>query len=142
MRISDWSSDVCSSDLARIVASTPGARFIAGGTNLLDLMKLQIETPAHLVDINGLDFDKIEDTPDGGLRIGALVRNSVFEAHKRVRRDYPLLARALLAGASGPLRNRANTAGDLIQRTRFPYLYENNQPHHKHKPRSRTKDNP
>src|SRR3546814_11051729 len=78
MRISDWSSDVCSSDLARIVASTPGARFIAGGTNLLDLMKLQIETPAHLVDINGLDFDKIEDTPDGGLRIGALVRNSAL----------------------------------------------------------------
>src|SRR3546814_19221682 len=69
-------------DAARIVASTPGARFIAGGTNLLDLMKLQIETPAHLVDINGLDFDKIEDTPDGGLRIGALVRNSDLAAHK------------------------------------------------------------
>src|SRR3546814_19441223 len=91
-------------------------------------MKLQIETPAHLVDINGLDFDKIEDTPDGGLRIGALVRNSDLAAHKRVRRDYPLLARALLAGASGQLRNRATPAGNLIQRTRCPNFYGHHKP--------------
>src|SRR3546814_13803132 len=99
-------------------------------------MKLQIETPAHLVDINGLDFDKIEDTPDGGLRIGALVRNSDLAAHKRVRRDYPLLARALLAGASGQLRNRATTAGNLLQRTRCPYFYDTNQPCKTRKPGS------
>src|SRR3546814_13463662 len=99
-------------------------------------MKLQIETPAHLVDINGLDFDKIEDTPDGGLRIGALVRNSDLAAHKRVRHDYPLLARALLAGASGQLRNRATTAGNLLQRTRCPYFYDTNQPCQKRQPGS------
>ena len=86
-------------------------RFIAGGTNLLDLMKLQIETPAHLIDVNGLKLDTIEPTQDGGLRIGALVRNTVLAADRRVRRDYGVLSRALLAGASGQLRNRATTAG-------------------------------
>lgn len=79
----------------------PGAKFIAGGTNLLDLMKLEIETPTHLIDVNGLGLDKIEVTDAGGLRIGALVRNTDLAAHERVRRDYAVLSRALLAGASG-----------------------------------------
>jgi len=112
------------------------ARFIAGGTNLLDLMKLEIETPSHLVDVNGLAFDKIEPTSDGGLRIGALVRNTTLAADERVRRDYGLLSRALLAGASGQLRNKATTAGNLLQRTRCPYFYDTNQPCNKRSPGS------
>ena len=115
---------------------TPGARFIAGGTNLLDLMKLEIETPGHLIDVNGLGFDKVEKTPDGGLRIGALVRNADLAADRRVREDYGLLSRALLAGASGQLRNKATTAGNLLQRTRCPYFYDTNQPCNKRKPGS------
>jgi xanthine dehydrogenase YagS FAD-binding subunit len=113
-----------------------GARFIAGGTNLLDLMKLQIEAPTHLIDVNGLAFDKIEVTPEGGLRIGALVRNTDLAADPRVRRDYGLLARALLAGASGQLRNKATTAGNLLQRTRCPYFYDINMPCNKRQPGS------
>jgi len=114
----------------------PGARFIAGGTNLLDLMKLQIEAPAHLIDVNGLALDKIDATPEGGLRIGALVRNTDLAADPRVRRDYAVLARALLAGASGQLRNKATTAGNLLQRTRCPYFYDTNQPCNKRQPGS------
>jgi xanthine dehydrogenase YagS FAD-binding subunit len=113
-----------------------GARFIAGGTNLLDLMKLQIEAPTHLIDVNGLALDKIEATPEGGLRIGALVRNTDLAADLRVRRDYGLLARALLAGASGQLRNKATTAGNLLQRTRCPYFYDTNMPCNKRQPGS------
>ena len=115
---------------------TPGARFIAGGTNLLDLMKLEIETPAHLVDVNGLQLDQIEATSDGGLRIGALVRNTDLAADSRVRRDYAVLARALLSGASQQLRNKATTAGNLLQRTRCPYFYDTNMPCNKRAPGS------
>ena len=114
----------------------PDAKFIAGGTNLLDLMKLEIETPAHLIDVNGLALDTVEPTPDGGLRIGALVRNTDLAADQRVRRDYALLSRALLAGASGQLRNKATTAGNLLQRTRCPYFYDTNQPCNKRQPGS------
>ena len=121
---------------AEAAARKPGARFIAGGTNLLDLMKLEIETPQHLIDVNGLALDKIEATPEGGLRIGALVRNTDLAAHRRVRRDYALLSRALLAGASGQLRNKATTAGNLLQRTRCPYFYDTNQPCNKRLPGS------
>jgi xanthine dehydrogenase YagS FAD-binding subunit len=121
---------------ASAVVNTGNAKFIAGGTNLLDLMKLEIETPAHLVDVNGLGFDKIESTPEGGLRIGALVRNTALAADPRVRRDYGLLSRALLAGASGQLRNKATTAGNLLQRTRCPYFYDTNQPCNKRQPGS------
>jgi xanthine dehydrogenase YagS FAD-binding subunit len=121
-------------EAAAIAARTPGARFIAGGTNLLDLMKLQIETPRHLIDVNGLDLDRIEPAPGGGLRIGALVRNTDLAADKRVRRDYGVLSRALLAGASGQLRNKATTAGNLLQRTRCPYFYDTNQPCNKRTP--------
>jgi xanthine dehydrogenase YagS FAD-binding subunit len=127
-------SDVA--DAVRQMAADPGAKLIAGGTNLLDLMKLEIETPAHLIDVNGLALDKIEPTPDGGLRIGALVRNTDLAADERVRRDYALLSRALLAGASGQLRNKATTAGNLLQRTRCPYFYDTNQPCNKRKPGS------
>jgi xanthine dehydrogenase YagS FAD-binding subunit len=119
---------------ATAAANNPDAKFIAGGTNLLDLMKLQIETPAHLIDVNGLAFDKIEPTADGGLRIGALVRNTDLAADDRVRRDYGVLSRALLAGASGQLRNKATTAGNLLQRTRCPYFYDTNQPCNKRQP--------
>ncbi|MDQ2736770.1 MAG: xanthine dehydrogenase family protein subunit M [Pseudomonadota bacterium] len=121
---------------ARAVAATPGARFIAGGTNLLDLMKLQIETPQHLVDVNRVCLDHIEDADDGGLRIGALVRNSDLAADLRVRRRYPVLSRALLAGASGQLRNRATTGGNLLQRTRCYYFYAPAQPCNKRQPGS------
>jgi xanthine dehydrogenase YagS FAD-binding subunit len=121
---------------AAAVARNPGAKFIAGGTNLLDLMKLQIEAPAHLVDVNGLALDKIEATPEGGLRVGAMVRNTALAADERVRRDYAVLSRALLAGASGQLRNRATTAGNLLQRTRCPYFYDTDQPCNKRQPGS------
>jgi xanthine dehydrogenase YagS FAD-binding subunit len=123
-------------EAASAAAHVPGAKFIAGGTNLLDLMKLQIETPSHLIDVNNLALDKIEAMPDGGLRIGALVRNTDLAADERVRRDYGLLARALLAGASGQLRNKATTAGNLLQRTRCPYFYDTDQPCNKRKPGS------
>ena len=123
-------------EAAAAAERTEGAKFIAGGTNLLDLMKLEIETPLHLIDVNGLALDKIGSTPDGGLRIGALVRNTDLAAHERVRRDYGLLTRALLAGASGQLRNRATTAGNLLQRTRCPYFYDTNQPCNKRVPGS------
>lgn len=123
-------------DAAASALRMPGAKFIAGGTNLLDLMKLEIETPSHLIDVNGLALDKIEPTDDGGLRIGALVRNTDLAADSRVRRDYAVLSRALLAGASGQLRNQATTAGNLLQRTRCPYFYDTNQPCNKRRPGS------
>lgn len=123
-------------DAAAAAAGNPGAKFIAGGTNLLDLMKLQIETPTHLIDVNGLALDRIEATPEGGLRIGALVRNTDLASDDRVRRDYGVLARALLAGASGQLRNRATTAGNLLQRTRCTYFYDTHQPCNKRQPGS------
>jgi len=123
-------------DAAAAAARTEGAKFIAGGTNLLDLMKLEIETPTHLIDVNGLGLDKIEATDDGGVRIGALVRNTDLASDPRVRKDYGLLSRALLAGASGQLRNKATTAGNLLQRTRCPYFYDTNQPCNKRQPGS------
>jgi len=123
-------------EAAAQAAKTPGATFIAGGTNLLDLMKIGIEEPAHLIDVNGLKLDTIDPTDDGGVRIGALVRNTDLAADARIRRDYPLLSRALLAGASGQLRNKATTAGNLLQRTRCPYFYDTNQPCNKRLPGS------
>jgi xanthine dehydrogenase YagS FAD-binding subunit len=123
-------------EAASAAARVQGAKFIAGGTNLLDLMKLQIETPSHLIDVNDLGLDKIEPTPEGGLRIGAAVRNTDLAADSRVRRDYGVLTRALVAGASGQLRNQATTAGNLLQRTRCPYFYDTNQPCNKRRPGS------
>lgn len=106
------------------MAAQPQARFIAGGTNLIDLMKLGIERPTHLIDISRLPLAAIEDSTDGGLRIGAQVRNSDLAADSRVRERYPLLSQALLAGASGQIRNKASAAGNLLQRTRCPYFYD------------------
>jgi xanthine dehydrogenase YagS FAD-binding subunit len=121
---------------AAAAAVKPGAKIIAGGTNLLDLMKLQVETPSYLVDINRLPLDKIEDTADGGLRIGALVRNSDLAADPRVRQRYGVLGRALLAGASAQLRNKATTGGNLLQRTRCYYFYDVTKPCNKRNPGS------
>ena len=123
-------------EAASTAAATQGARFIAGGTNLLDLMKLQIETPTHLIDVNHLGLDRIEPTAEGGLRIGAMVRNTDLAADKVVRRDYAVLSRALLAGASGQLRNKATTGGNLLQRTRCPYFYDTRMPCNKRVPGS------
>jgi len=123
-------------EAAAAAAKMPGSRFIAGGTNLLDLMKLEIETPTHLIDVNRLGLDKIEPTKEGGLRVGALVRNTDLAADSRVRRDYAVLSRALLAGASGQLRNKATTAGNLLQRTRCPYFYDTNMACNKRAPGS------
>ena len=119
---------------AAALASKPNAKLIAGGTNLLDLMKLQIETPTHLVDVNRLGLDKIEETPEGGLRIGALVRNTDLASDPRICRDYEVLSRALLSGASAQLRNKATTAGNLLQRTRCPYFYDTTKPCNKREP--------
>src|SRR5437660_2885233 len=123
-------------EAAATAIGAQGSKFIAGGTNLLDLMKLEIETPTHLIDVNGLALDQIEATPEGGLRIGALVRNTDLAADERVRRDYGLLSRALVAGASGQLRNLATTAVNLLQSTRCPYFYDTNQPCNKRAPGS------
>ncbi|WP_343346723.1 xanthine dehydrogenase family protein subunit M [Sphingomicrobium sp. XHP0239] len=109
---------------------------IAGGTNLIDLMKLQVETPATLVDVNPLGLDAIEETEDGGLRIGALVTNTDTANHARVRSDYPVLARAILAGATQQLRNKATTGGNLCQRTRCYYFTNIDQPCNKREPGS------
>ncbi|MBB4657536.1 FAD binding domain-containing protein [Parvularcula dongshanensis] len=105
-----------------------GARYIAGGTNLLDLMKLEIERPAHLIDVNRIGLKKIEETDEGGLRIGALVTNTALAGDERVRRDYGVLTRAIVAGATGQLRNKATTGGNLLQQTRCPYFYDTNMP--------------
>jgi xanthine dehydrogenase YagS FAD-binding subunit len=109
---------------AAAAVSRPGAKFISGGTNLLDLMKLEIERPSHLVDISRLPLTDIDELPDGGLRIGAQVTNSAVAADTRVRARYPVLSQALLSGASGQLRNKASVGGNLLQRTRCPYFYD------------------
>ena len=109
-------------------------RFLAGGTTLLDLMKLNVETPARLVDINRLPFATIEATPDGGLKIGATVRNSDLAHHPTVQRDYPVLSQAILSGASAQLRNMATTAGNLLQRTRCVYFRDTAMPCNKREP--------
>jgi xanthine dehydrogenase YagS FAD-binding subunit len=103
-------------------------RFLAGGTTLLDLMKLEVETPSRLVDVNRLPFDKIEELPGGGLKIGATVRNSDLAHHPAVQRDYAVLSQAILAGASAQIRNMATTAGNLLQRTRCMYFRDTAMP--------------
>ena len=113
-----------------------GRKVIAGGTNLIDLMKLQVETPHTLIDINPLGMEIIETTDDGGLRIGALASNTATAAHPRVRSDYPVLARAILAGATQQLRNKATTGGNLCQRTRCFYFTNIDQPCNKREPGS------
>ncbi len=112
----------------KAAAATPGARFIAGGTNLLDLMKLEIETPAHLIDVGRLGMTSIEPTPDGGLRVGAAATNSAVAADARVRDRYPVLSEAIVAGGSAQLRNKASVGGNLLQRTRCAYFYDTTKP--------------
>ena len=125
-----------SRDHARQLAAQDDAQAIAGGTNLLDLMKLQVETPGELVDIGRIGHREIEDTEEGGLWIGALATNTETAVHPRVRRDYPVLARAILAGATQQLRNRATTGGNLCQRTRCYYFTNIDQPCNKREPGS------
>jgi xanthine dehydrogenase YagS FAD-binding subunit len=118
------------------VAGRPDAAFLAGGTNLLDHMKLGVASPGLLVDITGLPLDTVEALPGGGVRIGALVRNSDLAAEPVIRQHYPMLSQALLAGASGQLRNMATTAGNLLQRTRCPYFQDLTTPCNKREPGS------
>lgn len=120
----------------KAAAETPNARFIAGGTNLLDLMKLEIETPAHLIDVGRLPLAQIEDTAAGGLRIGSMTTNSHLAADARVRSHYPVLTQAIVAGGSAQLRNKATTGGNLLQRTRCAYFYDTSKPCNKRSPGS------
>jgi xanthine dehydrogenase YagS FAD-binding subunit len=121
-------------DDAVAAAAAPGARFLGGGTNLVDLMRLEVETPELLVDVTQLPFGAVEETAEGGLRIGAGVRNSDLAAHALVRERYAVLSEALLAGASGQLRNAATTGGNLLQRTRCPYFQDVTKPCNKREP--------
>jgi xanthine dehydrogenase YagS FAD-binding subunit len=123
-------------DAVRLIASDPGAKFVAGGTNLLDLMKEDVERPSQLVDISRLPLKTVEETTQGGLRIGALVPNSDLAYHPLVTRRYPMLGSAILAGASAQLRNMASTGGNLLQRTRCPYFYDLVTPCNKREPGS------
>jgi xanthine dehydrogenase YagS FAD-binding subunit len=122
------------SDAVAVHAGTPGAKFLGGGTNLVDLMRLGVESPGLLVDVTRLPYDRIEPTRGGGLRIGAGVRNSDLAADRHVRTSYPALAEALLAGASGQLRNVATTGGNLLQRTRCAYFQDVTKPCNKRDP--------
>ena len=127
------------SDVAGAVAllgADPDARFLGGGTNLVDLMKIGVERPARLIDIRELPLDEIETTPEGGLRVGATVTNGDLAAHPEIRRRYPALAQAVLAGASGQLRNMATVGGNLLQRTRCGYFTDVTKPCNKRVPGS------
>ena len=127
-------SDVA--DAVRQIAADPAAKFIAGGTNLIDLMKENVARPSRLIDITHLPLNKVEETKDGGLRIGALVPNSDLSYHPQIEARYPLLASAILAGASQQLRNMASTGGNLLQRTRCFYFYDTTTPCNKREPGS------
>ncbi len=123
-------------DAVRQIAADPGATFVAGGTNLIDLIKEGVTKPSRLIDITRLALNRIEDMPDGGLRIGALVPNSDLAYHPEINKRYPLLASAILAGASPQLRNMATTGGNLLQRTRCFYFYDTTTPCNKREPGS------
>jgi xanthine dehydrogenase YagS FAD-binding subunit len=135
-RPTDVGAAIATAAHARTAQQGADVRFIGGGTTLLDLMKLNVETPARVLDINRLPLDKIELTPDGGLKIGATVRNSDLANHPIVRRDYAVLSQALLNGASAQLRNMATTAGNLLQRTRCMYFRDTAMPCNKRQPGS------
>jgi xanthine dehydrogenase YagS FAD-binding subunit len=121
-------------DAVRQIAASPGAKFIAGGTNLIDLMKQDVERPTRLIDITRLPLNTVEETDDGGLRIGTLVPNSDLAYHPAIEKRYPLLGSAILAGASAQLRNMASTGGNLLQRTRCYYFYDTATPCNKREP--------
>src|SRR6476659_9073931 len=133
-RPADSAAAIATAARARTAQQGADVRFVAGGTTLLDLMKLNVETPARVLDINRLPLNKIEATPDGGLSIGATVRNSDLAHHPTVQRDYAVLSQALLAGASAQLRNMATTAGNLLQRTRCMYFRDTAMPCNKREP--------
>jgi xanthine dehydrogenase YagS FAD-binding subunit len=133
-RPADSAAAIATAARAKTAQQGADVRFVAGGTTLLDLMKLNVETPARVLDINRLPLDKIEATPDGGLNIGATVRNSDLANHPTVKRDYAVLSQALLAGASAQLRNMATTAGNLLQRTRCVYFRDTAMPCNKREP--------
>lgn len=123
-------------DALRLIAANPAAKFIAGGTNLVDLMRYKVEQPASLIDIGRLPLSTIEENEDGGLLIGALVSNTALAYDERVRRRFPILSSAVLAGASAQLRNAATVGGNLLQRTRCPYFYDSDTPCNKREPGS------
>ncbi len=134
VRPPDSQSAITMASQAKTAQQGADVRFIAGGTTLLDLMKLNVETPSRLLDINRLTLGKIEPTPDGGLMIGATVRNSDLACHPAVQRDYAVLSQAILSGASPQLRNMATTAGNLLQRTRCMYFRDTAMPCNKREP--------
>src|SRR6267378_5123386 len=134
IRPADSGAAVTTAAQAKTAQQGADVRFVAGGTTLIDLMKLNVETPARVLDINRLPLDQIESTPDGGLKIGATVRNSDLANHPTVRRDYPVLSQAILNGASAQLRNMATTAGNLLQRTRCMYFRDTAMPCNKRAP--------
>src|SRR5258708_8238165 len=136
LRPADATKAVATAAQAKTAQQGADARFIAGGTTLLDLMKLNVETPARILDINRLPLDKTEATPEGGLKIGATVRNSDLAHHPTVLRDYAVLSQALLSPASAPLRNMATTAANLLQRTRCMYFRDTAMPCNKRDPGS------
>src|ERR1700747_1414434 len=134
IRPPDSTAAIATAAQAKTAQQGADVRFIAGGTTLLDLMKLNVETPVHLIDINRFPLDKVEATPDGGLKIGATVRNSDLAHHPTVQRDYSVLSQAILNGASAQLRNMATTAGNLLQRTRCMYFRDTAMPCNKREP--------
>src|SRR6267154_5665368 len=134
IRPADAATAVATAAQTKTAQQGADVRFVAGGTTLVDLMKLNVETPARVLDINRLPLDKIEATPEGGLKIGATVRNSDLANHATVLRDYPVLSQALLNGASAQLRNMATTAGNLLQRTRCMYFRDTAMPCNKREP--------
>jgi xanthine dehydrogenase YagS FAD-binding subunit len=120
----DYARAATVADAVKLIAADPAAKFIAGGTNLVDLMKMDVERPTRLIDVSRLPLDKVEETAGGGLRIGALVRNTDLAYHPLVEQRYPMLASAVMAGASQQLRNMASVGGNLVQRTRCAYFYD------------------
>jgi len=127
-------SAVATAAQAKTAQQGADIRFLAGGTTLVDLMKLEVETPNRLLDINRLPFDKVEELPNGGLKVGATVRNSDLAYHPKVQKDYAVLSQAILSGASAQLRNLATTAGNLLQRTRCMYFSDTAMPCNKREP--------
>src|SRR5438132_2355338 len=134
IRPADPAAAIAAAAQAKTAQQGADVRFVAGGTTLLDLMKLNVETPARVLDINRLPLDKIEATADGGLKIGATVRNSDLAHHPTVQKDYAVLSQAILSGASAQLRNMATTAGNLLQRTRCMYFRDTAMPCNKREP--------
>ena len=132
----DYTRATSIEDAIRAYASREGSVYLAGGTNLVDLIRKTVAQPTHVVDVSALPLDEIEDLPNGGLRLGATVTNTTTAAHTRVRRDYPVLSEAILAGASQQLRNKATNGGNLLQRTRCPYFNDALSPCNKREPDS------